>query len=52
MICPRFLPLLLIAAGLSKPVLAQINPFRGSSAAPLRKDDIWALTTATNHLLD
>jgi hypothetical protein len=47
----RPLSLLLIAVGLSQPVLAQINPFRGSNAVPLRKDDISALTTATYHLL-
>jgi surface antigen len=48
----RMLPLLLIAACLSQPALAQINPFRGSSATPLNADDISALTEATNRLLD
>jgi hypothetical protein len=47
MIRPRFLLLLLIAVGLSQPVLAQISPFRGSRAVPLDKDDISALTAAT-----
>jgi surface antigen len=49
---PRLLPLLLIAACLSQPVLAQINPFRGSRGTPLNAEDITALTEATNHLLD
>ena len=52
MIRPRLLPLLLIAVGLSQPVLAQISPFRGSKAVPLGKDDISALTAATYQLLD
>jgi hypothetical protein len=52
MIRHRFLPVLLIAAGLSHPALAQINPFRGSTAVPLGQDDISALTTVTYHLLD
>ena len=52
MIRPRLLPLLLIALSLAQPVAAQINPFRGSNATPLNKDDISALTEATHHLLD
>jgi hypothetical protein len=52
MIRPRLLPLLLLATCLSQPLLAQINPFRGSKDVPLGKDDISALTEATNHLLD
>ena len=52
MIRHRFLPLLLIAIGLSQPAFAQINPFRGSSGTPLSAADIAALTDATNRLLD
>ena len=52
MFYPRILPLLLIAACLSQPSLAQINPFRGSRSTPLNSDDIAALTDATNRLLD
>jgi surface antigen len=52
MIRHRFLPLLLIAACLSQPALAQINPFRGSRGTPLSEGDIAALTDATNRLLD
>ena len=52
MIRYRLLPLLLIAACLSEPALAQINPFRGSSGTPLNADDLAALTNATNLLLD
>jgi hypothetical protein len=48
----RVLLLLLIAAGLSQPVLAQINPFRGSRGTPLDAGDLAALTEATNRLLD
>jgi surface antigen len=48
----RVLPLLLIAACLSQPVLAQINPFRGSRGTPLDAGDLAALTEATNRLLD
>jgi surface antigen len=48
----RLLPLLLIAASLSQPALAQINPFRGSRGTPLNAEDIAALTEATNRLLD
>ena len=48
----RLLPLVLIAACLSQPVSAQINPFRGTRATPLNADDITALTDATNRLLD
>lgn len=44
--------MLLIAACLSQPALAQINPFRGSSGTPLSAADITALTEATNRLLD
>ena len=52
MIRPRLLPLLLIAACLSVPALAQINPFRSGRGAPLSAADIQALTEATNRLLD
>jgi hypothetical protein len=52
MIRHRLMPLLLIAACLSQPVLAQINPFRGSRSPPLDAADIAALTEATNRLLD
>ena len=52
MIHHRFLPLLLIAASLSQPALAQINPFRGSGSTPMSEADIAALTDATNRLLD
>lgn len=52
MIRPRLLPLVLLAMSLSQPVLAQVNPFRGSNAVPLNKDHISALTTATYHLLE
>jgi surface antigen len=48
----RLLPLLMIAACLSQPAFAQINPFRGTRATPLNSDDIAALTDATNRLLD
>jgi surface antigen len=48
----RLLPLLLIAACLSQPALAQINPFRGSRGTPLDAGDLAALTEATNRLLD
>jgi surface antigen len=46
------LALLLLALGVTQPALAQINPFRGTSATPLNNDDIAALTDATNRLLD
>jgi surface antigen len=49
---PRFLLPLLIATLLAQPALAQINPFRNSSATPLNAADITALTDATNRLLD
>jgi surface antigen len=52
MTCNRLLLLLLIAACLSQPAIAQINPFRGSSGTPLNAADITALTDATNRLLD
>lgn len=52
MIRHRLLPLLLIAACLSRPAIAQINPFRGTSGTPLSAADITALTDATNRLLD
>jgi surface antigen len=52
MIRHRLLPLLLIAACLSEPALAQINPFRGSRGTPLNADDLAALTNATDLLLD
>jgi hypothetical protein len=52
MIRHRLLALLLIAACLSGPALAQINPFRGSRGTPLNADDLAALTNATNLLLD
>jgi surface antigen len=52
MIQHRILALLLAAALVSQPALAQINPFRGSGATPLSADDIAALTEATNRLLD
>ena len=48
----RLLGLLLLAACLSQPSWAQINPFRGSGRTPLNADDIAALTDATNRLLD
>ncbi len=48
----RLLPLLMLAACLSQPASAQINPFRGTRATPLTADDIAALTDATNRLLD
>ena len=48
----RLLPLIVIAACLSQPAFAQINPFRGTRATPLSADDITALTDATNRLLD
>jgi surface antigen len=48
----RLLPLLMIAACLSQPAFAQINPFRGTRATPLTAEDITALTDATNQLLD
>ncbi len=52
MIRPRLLPMLLFAACLSQPALAQINPFRGSVGTALSAADIAALTDATNRLLD
>jgi hypothetical protein len=52
MIRRRVLPLLLIVACMSQSALAQINPFRGSSATPLSEGDVAALTNATNRLLD
>jgi len=48
--CPRLLLASLIAVSLSEPVLAQINPFRGTRGTPLNSDDIAALTEATNRL--
>ena len=48
----RLLPLLMIAACLSQPAFAQINPFRGTRATPLNADDLTAITDATNRLLD
>ncbi len=47
-----FLTLVLVSLSLPRPVLAQINPFRNSSATPLNAEDITALTDATNRLLD
>jgi surface antigen len=44
--------LLLAAICLAQPALAQINPFRGSRGSALNRDDIAALTDATNRLLD
>jgi surface antigen len=52
MIRNRLLPLVLLAACLSQPALAQINPFRGTRGTPLDADDIAALTDASNRLLD
>jgi len=52
MIVRRLLPMLLVAACLAQPALAQINPFRGSRGTPLSRDDIAALTDATNRLLN
>jgi surface antigen len=52
MTLPRLLTLLVVAVCLSQPVLAQINPFRGSGGTPLNRDDIAALTDATYRLLD
>lgn len=52
MIRNRLLPLLLLAACLSQPALAQINPFRGSRDTPLNAADLAAITEATNRLLD
>ena len=46
-----FLALLLVVLCLTQPALAQINPFRGTSATPLNNDDITALIDATNRLL-
>ena len=48
----RLVTLFVVAACLSQPALAQINPFRGSSGTPLNRDDIAALTDATYRLLD
>ena len=48
----RLLMLLVVAVCLAQPVLAQINPFRGSGGTPLNRDDIAALTDATYRLLD
>ena len=48
----RRLIALLIAASLSHPALAQINPFRSGRGTPLNAADIAALTEATNRLLD
>lgn len=48
----RILPILLIGAWLLHPAYGQINPFRGSKAAPLTRDDISVLMDATNRLLD
>jgi hypothetical protein len=52
MIRRRCLSLVLIATCLAPPVLAQVNPFRGSRGTPLNAEDIAALTEATNRLLD
>jgi surface antigen len=52
MIRRHLLPLLLVVVCFSQPVLAQINPFRGSAGTPLNDADIAALTDATNRLLD
>ena len=48
----RLLVYLMAAIGLSMPVYAQINPFRGSSGTPLTSADLTALTDATNRLLN
>ena len=52
MIHQRVLLPLLIATFFAQPALAQINPFRNSSATPLNAADIAALSDATNCLLD
>ena len=52
MSCQRLLLLLLISLCLPCAALGQINPFRGTRASPLTADDVAALTTATNRLLD
>jgi surface antigen len=52
MIRSRFLLLLLLAACLSQPAMAQINPFRGGRGTPLDAADLTALTDATYRLLD
>ena len=48
----RLLPLVLLAYSLASPAAAQINPFRGSRAAPLTPEDSAALLDATTHLLE
>jgi surface antigen len=48
----RVLLPLLFATLFAQPALAQINPFRNSSATPLNAADIAALNDATNRLLD
>jgi surface antigen len=44
--------LTLLVGSLPAPASAQINPFRSSRGAPLNAEDLAALTTATNRLLD
>lgn len=48
----RLLAFLLVALTLAAPVSAQINPFRGSKATPLNKEDLTALNDATQRLLN
>jgi len=52
MIRHRLVPMLLIATCLSQLALAQINPFRGSSGAPLNATGITALADSPNRPLD
>jgi len=42
----------LVAACLSQPAFAQINPYRGRRGTPMNRDDLTALMDATNRLLD
>ena len=48
----RRLPLLLLAACLSQPAMAQINPLRSGNSKPLDAADLAAANAATMHLLE
>jgi surface antigen len=50
--CSSLLLLMMLASSLTLPASAQINPFRNSRGTPLNAEDLAALTTATNRLLD
>jgi hypothetical protein len=43
---------LAVGCGLAQPAMAQINPFKGTKAAPLSKGDLGAMNDASVHLLN